>query len=343
MMLKTKPRFRSAGFTIIELLVVIAVIGILMAILIPTIRGLFVRADDFVREHEIAQLEGALEVFKNEFGFYPPDFSTINSAADMLPYLAKISPNHQELTLDPVYAQFGGGTDSRLVVWWNVVGTRLKALPHETALWFWLSQLRDNAQFPLTGSRDPSNARIVIDERKVFFEFDQQRLHSIYWETIAGVDVHGVVYPQGVADADRYVLFHFDQGGGAEAPYVYFHNSSYGLACYEVFEIGNPISLGFVAPYRIPNNNLPPAQPAAADYRWGFYNPDSFQIICAGDDRVFGDINDPNEDQLSDFLDNNPVPANRLYGRNIQYRTQRDNVTNFSQGRIESMPVFSGL
>ena len=205
-------RHRS-GFTLIELLVVITVIGILAAILIPTIYGLFRRTDDFQRQNEIAQLEVAIENFKSDFNMYPPDMREFVDPANglalgyfdiipgttqtvkgrLLQFLGKISPNHQETGPDPVQVENGvASPQERLEVWWESVGVYLVAPPsnvaaanrypfgHETCLWFWLSQTWDNAQFPITASRDPGDATIVAagQNQRVFFEFAPNRLHA---------------------------------------------------------------------------------------------------------------------------------------------------------------------
>ena len=60
------------AFTMLELLIVIVIIGILMSLLIPAIRGTFSRRDTVRVVAEITQLEQALLGFRQRFGEYPP-------------------------------------------------------------------------------------------------------------------------------------------------------------------------------------------------------------------------------------------------------------------------------
>jgi general secretion pathway protein G len=69
--LKEKRKDRRAGFTLIELMVVIAILGILAALVAPTIIG---RKEDAMRAAAKAQIknfEQALKLFYVDNGFYP--------------------------------------------------------------------------------------------------------------------------------------------------------------------------------------------------------------------------------------------------------------------------------
>lgn len=74
-MRRTEPR-RSAGFTLIELLTVIAVIGILAAILIPTVSSVRVSANKAKTKVQFNQWAAAIESFRSEYGYYPAFHST---------------------------------------------------------------------------------------------------------------------------------------------------------------------------------------------------------------------------------------------------------------------------
>lgn len=69
-MLRSDQR-RSAGFTIIELLTVMAVIGILSAILIPTVASVRRSANKAKTKVQFSQWAAAIEAFRNEYGYYP--------------------------------------------------------------------------------------------------------------------------------------------------------------------------------------------------------------------------------------------------------------------------------
>ncbi len=60
------------GFTLIEVLIVISIIGVLMALLVPTLVGARLRAAVTAVKAELSQLKSALETYNSKFGDYPP-------------------------------------------------------------------------------------------------------------------------------------------------------------------------------------------------------------------------------------------------------------------------------
>ncbi len=61
------------GFTLVELLVVIAIIGILAAILIPSLMSASCRAKSGSTQSKIENLQTALEMYKNDKARFPPE------------------------------------------------------------------------------------------------------------------------------------------------------------------------------------------------------------------------------------------------------------------------------
>ena len=142
---------QRVGFTLVELLMVIVIIGILVAMLAVAINPVLQTARETTVAIEMKQIDLAIEQFNTKYGFYPPSFigfdprpatTAANSppgGAQLLPFLNKISPNHQE---------GNGAPGTRLSVWWNAIGSNLT---DSGSLIFWLNGLSNNKQFPITG------------------------------------------------------------------------------------------------------------------------------------------------------------------------------------------------
>src|SRR3989344_1411048 len=66
--MKTKS---SRGFTLIELLVVIAIIGLLASVVLASLNSARAKGRDAKRLSEVNQLQKALELYYDNFGYYP--------------------------------------------------------------------------------------------------------------------------------------------------------------------------------------------------------------------------------------------------------------------------------
>ena len=72
---------KESAFTLIELLTVIAIIGILAAIIIPTVTSVKKSANKAKTKVQFSQWAAACEVFKQEYGFYPSLAANTGSGA----------------------------------------------------------------------------------------------------------------------------------------------------------------------------------------------------------------------------------------------------------------------
>ncbi|NLF68036.1 MAG: type II secretion system protein, partial [Candidatus Anammoximicrobium sp.] len=163
-MTTNQPR-RPRGFTLVEMLVVIAIIGVLAAILVPTLYRVVVKARENRIAQELNQLHLAIESYKQKYGDYPPDFTTLMSLNDfetsagthlIVRHIRKAFPRHT-YTL--------GTTGTLAAIFKDSDGNLVAPDPSE-ALVLWLSQVREDPRQPLSGT----------DKRVVLFPFDEKRL-----------------------------------------------------------------------------------------------------------------------------------------------------------------------
>jgi prepilin-type N-terminal cleavage/methylation domain-containing protein len=80
------------GFTIVELLIVIVVIGILATLVIVTFTGIQQKARNTQRQTDIKAVQGYVESFYAEFGFYP-NAADLNEPAFRSNYLKGLDPH----------------------------------------------------------------------------------------------------------------------------------------------------------------------------------------------------------------------------------------------------------
>ncbi len=262
------------GFTLVEMLVVIAIIGVLAAILVPTLMAAVKKSKISAVAMELNELAGALEAYKLKFGDYPPDFT---DEAAFQAHMKKAFPRNVRGTLstdpngwfqDPPWAASG-------------VAVSPTTLDPAEALVFWLSAIKNNPRDPLDIDNKHPNSSFVIDgpgEPVDFFTFDETRL----------IDLDNDGWPE-------YASKH-----SPNAPYVYFDGrisaGSYAYRNSQYPKAGDPdLGVGFVRPYRSntaidarDNGKTQPQPPASPENSTTWIEPGKFQILWPGLDNHFG-------------------------------------------------------
>ena len=336
----TQAKTTRRGFTLIELLVTISIIAILASLAAWGTMRAYIRAQEFRIEDENSQIAAALESFKTAYGFYPPNPGTLN---EFIPYLNRVSPNHGEFAIV-------SGTTRRIDIWWTNVGQYLNA---ETSLTFWLSGIAKNKQFPLTWVDDNDTPGTAADdtvraltgyngpvfkgtgtqvnvERDVRYEFKQ----LLKWRTsaaIANVSTASSATPEFVGTAGTAVAYPnvavASQTSGRYEPYVYFLTS--GLPS----PLANNASTTLQTSTNVPKRDVYLVQGlVTVGPYWFFdtslsipsnvyYAKEKFQLYSPGIDGIFS---------ATDHTSGNLNAAASL-------RFERDNLANFTEGRLEKL------
>jgi prepilin-type N-terminal cleavage/methylation domain-containing protein len=268
------PSPRSA-FTLVELLVVIVILAMLASLVTVAASRAMATARNAAIKAEIDMLHMAIMNYKNEYGSFPPCRSLSGTGSPTSSYAAASHINR----LFP-----------RTI---NIASQVQAQVTPENSLSGWLGGYTEDPTRPVFGSAEDANYNLVLNlgedangngildplPRQKLFDFDQARLTSA-----------GAYYPS----------------GKPLSTYRYINNSQYSALAYSGttdIQLGDygahyrpvtpfPIKPSASVPeaWRFTNTNFPAATTQS------FFNPDSFQILCAGRDEIFG-----NDDDLSNF------------------------------------------
>jgi prepilin-type N-terminal cleavage/methylation domain-containing protein len=266
------------GFSLVELLVVIGIISVLVALVTPAVMNARKAARNASIKAEIDMLHMAIMNYKNEYGSFPPSVSgNIAFSANMTDaatkHLRRIFPRMSVPPAAPAQAQGLGYLNTG-------VGTAVAvgAVGIDTALVQWLFGYTTDPTAPVLSS----NGQIVmlnppiiqlagtVLPRKKLFDFDMARITT----------------PATSTNPWRY-----SPSGKPGSPYIYIDAANYPSIPYSALQLANAGAqyLPLTPLPAKPASNPPDAwyftninAPAASMQQ--FFNPDTFQILCAGDD-----------------------------------------------------------
>ncbi|RMF43382.1 MAG: type II secretion system protein [Planctomycetota bacterium] len=352
-----RPRPRRA-FTLIEVLTVIAIIGILVGLLVPAIniarRTILQRAIAL----ETQTLADAVEKYRQKYNDYPPDGS---SAQVIVTHLRKAFPQIAASEINLLTTDTFPGTSVRLVN--QSIGSPTGVMDPAEAIVFFLGGFSSDPIYPLSGiggpffitdnagnqvtSATPPGARGSVqynpDRNEPLFDFNQSQLTLVVTSTTLSNDEA----QYGLGTNDCIPVY---RPRRREAPFVYFDARTYsipsGSSLFYSYYGSASTPFGVVRPYRSDEvrTNVP-----ATDYerRFRYMEEDSFQLISAGLDDLFGGIPYSGTGGGPVFyaypsgtsIDFGPTPGNApnvgqfgSYQDGSGASAQLDNVANFSEG-----------
>jgi hypothetical protein len=287
--------------------VVITIIAILAGLITVAAANAMWRMKQARIKVEVDQMDAAMKAFKQQYGAYPPcdlrvgDDSTSNP--QLRAFLARAFPRYAKTNTNQL--------DDDLMA----AGVDTANFNPARALVYWLGGLSPDVTNPFTGG----------GTRTPLFGFDKTRL------IIAADDGAGQIGGEVANDATKPGNKVYVPQGGQNVPYVYYDYRSYTFGAATDPQPQKPtpwpastptmspwlvaLSPGSPTPYAHDIVTLGSIQttPPTQD-NWA--NPDSFQIISAGQDGKYG---------------NSPGNNVKAYPTGINYNTEdNDNLTNFS-------------
>jgi type II secretion system protein G len=192
-----------------------------------------------------------------------------------------------------------------LAAWWTQVGQKLNQAGPQASYVFWLSGLAKNKQYPLTGGTGvPLPAyNVGTVEREIFYDFKAERLYDPATLELTGKSTNTIAT--------------YSQFSGACQPIVYFE-----VKRLSGVTLTLPVNLSLYVTVKTSEGDcllFPYFQ--VNGVQTAFMNKDKFQLIAPGLDSLYG---------LKQ-----PAPYKNAPNLSEVTPRDRDNLTNFSEGRLE--------
>jgi prepilin-type N-terminal cleavage/methylation domain-containing protein len=303
-------RERRGAFTLVELLVVIAIIAILVSMLLAAVMKFMVKGTEITVRNDLQQLASGVESFKAKFKVYPPSRMFLSN--NWNDYQGSALGLQSLAWLNQMFPRLGtvwnASTPTVAGLDWSGNGTMPQGgvtLEGDQCLVFFLGGITTPDGTGVNGfSTMPTNPTLQTGDRiPPFFNFTGGRL---YQRGCLG----GSVAANNNANAARVTVSFFSfKDAWAQQPYLFFSSNK----TYNGYSINDSVALlqynstnsVTVSPYFQSNNPV------------RFVNPNSCQIICAGQNGAFGQgglwspatadttysFNTPGFDDMANFYD----------------------------------------
>lgn len=272
------------GFTLVEILVVVAIIVILMAILIPVTMGVISKARNAAIAFDIRELKVALEKYKETHGDYPPsmDWDPTFGAATFNVQASKWSTTNPT---DPSY-RFRSTCEKHLLRCYPKMTPLEKEkfytyiapiLEQDEALVFWLVMVADDP-------REPFKNFVLLSNNNFIFYANGNDTTRLNFNDFPGGytrHVHFDFDPRRLADSDNDGIPGYVALYARDTTYMYFDSRTYGFPT-----VNDPPNGVYYAARGVAQPFSDAAEIAKGHSK--FMNPNTFQIVCAGQDGDFG-------------------------------------------------------
>jgi prepilin-type N-terminal cleavage/methylation domain-containing protein len=360
------------AFTLVELLVVIAIIAILMALTIGVLSKVWQNVDETKTTAEVSKLAESVNLFKGQFGRYPPSriilaehgslYAGIINGSIAPPAGSGFTPAQWQAlgsySVEYVTSLFPGIDLNRVFGATTWVGHdwagRFPATPGnppgyintavqqpvyyliegEQTLPYFLAGIRYLQSAPQGFNTDKTNPTAQSSSARLgpFFTFDEARV-PLSNSKVPGSALFRV-YNDFYGTPYAYFLARYQGTNNYPNPYVPSGAATPTDCAYLTNDAGPP-AIAFV-PYFV--GTVPPGPATLANWstaaNFQFHKADTFQIISAGRDKLFGtggqfNVNDP---ENSPFLPPNIVTPGTPTPD--QVKANFDNITNVTGGRV---------